>query len=150
MSQEQKTAEKSTSEQLGAVLAQLSSDQIRFVVARQECSTDGEAAKAIKLKPNTVYKWPAVVKEAVRLMAADGLTIAQHVLARSLAKAALVKAAGLDSGDERIRQAAATEIIDRAMGKATQRTEVSGPGGGDIPVKLKTYAIVSPDDWPGE
>jgi len=114
---------KSISEELAAVLAQLSTDQIRFVVARQECATDKEAAEAIGVKPDTVYHWPDTVREAVRLMAGDGIAVAIEVRRRNLPKAMLTKAAGLDSDDERIRQSVATEIIEWELGRATQREE---------------------------
>lgn len=128
---------KCTSDALEEALAQLTTDQIRWVIARQENPSNKEAAKAIGISVRAVYKWPPIVKETARLMAADGLATAQHVLKRSLAKAALVKAAGLDSGDERIRQAAATEIIDRAMGKAEQKHRVGGEGeGGEVLVRF--------------
>jgi len=120
----------SISDQLAAALAQLTTDQIRFVVARQECPTDKEAAEAIGLKPDTVYHWPDTVKEAVRLMASDGIVVATHVRRRNLAKAMLTKVAGLDSIDEQVRQRVATEIIEWEMGRATQpvdqHTEHSG------------------------
>lgn len=125
-------AENCISEELDAVLAQLTTDQIRYVVARQECSTDREAARLVKISESTVYRWPDVVKRAVRLMATDGIVVARHVLRRNLAKAALVKTAGLDSDDERVRQAAATEILDRHMGTAVQKQEVSGPEGAPL------------------
>ncbi|MBK8184287.1 MAG: hypothetical protein IPK63_15970 [Candidatus Competibacteraceae bacterium] len=35
----------------------------------------------------------------------------------------MVKTAGLDSDDEKLRQAVATEIIERAIGKVPQRNE---------------------------
>jgi len=44
--QSQEITEKSISEELQAALAQLSIDQIRFVVTRQGFSTDREAAEA--------------------------------------------------------------------------------------------------------
>lgn len=132
---DQADPEKSISDQLSAVLDQLSTDQIRFVVARQEFSTDKEAAEAIGVKPDTVYRWPDAVKEAVRLMAHDGLVTAQIVRKRALAKAMLVKVGGLDLNDDRLRQSVATEIIEWEMGKATQRQEVSGPEGGPIETK---------------
>lgn len=124
---------KSTSEQLGEVLRQLSSDQIRFVVARQECATDKEAAKALRIKPNTVYQWKSrdgvPVDEAVKLMAVDGLIVAQELRRRNLGKAMGVKVAGLDSDDERMRQRAASEIIEWEMGKAIQKIAPTDPTG---------------------
>ena len=62
--EDQEREEKYTSEQLTAVLEQLSVDQIRFIVARQEFATDKEAADAVGISAQTVYRWPAIVKEA--------------------------------------------------------------------------------------
>ena len=106
----------------------MTTDQIRFVVARQECSTDKEAAKEIGVRPNTAYTWKhkgAPIDEAVRLMALDGIIVAREVLRRNLAKAMAVKVAGLDHGDDKLRQSVATEIIEWEMGKATQRQEIT-------------------------
>jgi hypothetical protein len=136
--------EKSISDELDAALAQLSTDQIRFVVARQDCATDKEAARAIGIKPDTVYHWPEIVKDAVRLMAGDGLTTALHLRRRALAKAMGVKVHGLDSGDERLRQAVATELIEWEMGKATQKQEVTGLAGGPLRVIFEEAT-----DWRG-
>jgi hypothetical protein len=122
----QQNQRKSISDQLMAALAQLSTDQIRFVVARQDCATDKEAAMAIGIKPDTAYHWPPIVKEAVRLMTEDGLSVARHVRRRNLAKAMLVKVGGLDSGDESLRQRVATEIIEWEMGRAQQPIEHGG------------------------
>jgi hypothetical protein len=128
----QTSPENSISEQLAAILDQLSTDQIRFVIARQEFKTDKEAAESIDLKPDTVYHWKsregAPLNEAVRLMAGDGLVIAQHLRRRNLAKAMAVKVAGLDSKDERMRQGIATEIIEWEMGKAEQPQKHTGTG----------------------
>lgn len=124
----QEREEKYTSEQLRAVMEQLSADQIRYVVARQEFSTDKEAAEAIGMSPQTIYRWPEIVKDAVRLMAIDGLVTAQVIRKRNLAKAMLVKVGGLDSDDERIRQGTSTEIIEWEMGKAGQPIDVTSGG----------------------
>lgn len=119
----------SSSDELGQVVARLTTDQIRFVVARQQFATDKEAAFEIGIKPDTVYQWKhkgIPIDEAVRLMALDGIVVAQELLRRNLAKAAAIKVAGLDSKQEKTRQDVATEILDREMGKATQRQEISG------------------------
>lgn len=118
----------SASEQLDTCLAQLSTDQLRFVIARQEFSTDKDAAESIDLGPTTVYHWPSVVKEAVRLMAADGLHVARHLRCKNLAKAMLVKVQGLDSDDEALRQRVATEIVEWEMGKAQESLDLTTKG----------------------
>jgi len=131
---------KSNSEALRAALAQLSTDQIRFVVARQHCDSDKEAAEECKIKVDTVYHWPDVVREAARLMAFDGVIVAAEVLRRNVAKAAMIKAQGLESKDERVRQDAATEILDREIGKPVQRQQQSGA----IETAVKLVEVVRP------
>jgi len=129
MTEIQEVTENCISEELSAILSRLTTDQIRFVVARQDCSTDKEAAEGLDLTLSTVYHWPKDVKLAVNRMAQDGLVAATYIRRKNLAKAMLVKASGLDSNDERIRQGVASEIIEWEMGKATQRQEVTGAEG---------------------
>ena len=127
--------EKSSPDGLEQVLARLTIDQIRFVVARQEFSTDKEAAEEIGVKPNTVYTWKhkgLPIDEAVRLMAYDGVVVAKEMLRRNLAKAARIKVDGLDDSDDKLRQSVASEILDRELGKPTQRQEITGADGGPI------------------
>jgi len=129
MSQEQEKDGKARSDDLDQVLAQLTNDQIRFVVARQEHPTDKAAAEFIEFKPHTVTNWKregAPIDEAVRLMAFDGLVTALHIRKRNLAKAMAVKVAGLDSNDARLRQSVSTEVIEWETGKAAQPTEHRG------------------------
>jgi len=67
-------------------------------------------------------------------MAYDGVLTALEIRRRNLARAMAVKAAGLDSRDERIRQNAATEIIEWELGKANQKTESKNSG--EVTVKV--------------
>lgn len=120
--------EKSIPEQLQTALAQLSTMQIKYVVARQSTQTVTEAANEVGIKPDTVYRWPKIVKEAVRLMAADGLIVARHILHSNVAKAAMVKAGGLDSKSEKTQQDAATDILDRAGLKEPTRFDITSKG----------------------
>lgn len=127
-----------TSEVLAALIDQLTTDQMRFVVARQEYSSDKDAAEAIRVSPRTVKGWKAdgaPIDDAVRLMAADGLVMAGKLRRRALARAMAIKVAGLNSDDERLRQSVATEIIEWEMGKPTQKQEVSGPEGNPLIVQ---------------
>jgi len=140
--QDKASQEKSSSSELGQALARLSTDQIRFVVARQEFSTDKEAAQEIGVKPDTVYQWKhkgVPIDEAVRLMAADGVVVAMELRRRNLAKAMAVKVAGLDSGKEQMRQNVATEIIEWEMGKPMQKQEITGKDGGPLEIIELTW-----------
>lgn len=121
--------------ELEKILRELTNDQIRFVVARTNISTDKEAAESVLLNPRTVISWKthgAPIDEAVRLMVHDGMVTALELRRRSLAQAMAVKIAGLESRSEKTRQSVATEIIEWEMGRATQRNEVSGKDGGVI------------------
>lgn len=121
-----------TSETLERTIDDLAIDQIRFVVARQEFSTDKAAAESIEISPDTVKRWKregVPIDEVVRLMVADGLVVAMHMRRRNLAKAMLVKIAGLDGSDDALRQRVATEIIEWEMGKAMQKIAPTDPTG---------------------
>jgi DNA-binding transcriptional regulator YiaG len=138
------------SEQLRAVLKQLSTDQIKFVVARQEHTSDKDAALAIGVQPNTVYQWKsrkeAPLDEAVQLMAQDGVVVAVHLRRRMLAQAMLVKVEGLSSADEKVRQSVATEIIEWELGKAMQGLRHEGTGErGAIPI-ITEVLVQMPND----
>lgn len=145
--QNKASQEKSSSSELGQALARLSTDQIRFVVARQEFSTDKEAAEEIGVKPDTVYQWKhrgVPIDKAVRLMAFDGVEVASELRRRNLAKAMAVKVAGLDSNKEVTRQNVATEIIEWEMGKAMQKQEITGHDGLPIPIQITEIVVKVP------
>ena len=116
--------------ELAKILNQLTITQLRFIVARNESKSDREAAEAIGISPSTVKGWDnkAQVDEAIRLMLFDGVIMARTLRRRNLAKAMAVKVAGLDSGTEKIRQDAATEIIEWELGKAQDNIDLTSGG----------------------
>jgi hypothetical protein len=124
----QESAKNRIAEQLTAALDQLSADQIRFVVARQYVNSDVEAAGNVEIPASTVYHWPKIVGETVKLMAADGVVVARYILRKNVAKAAQVKAAGLSSKNEKTQQDAATDILDRAGLKEPVKVDVTSKG----------------------
>ena len=133
MAEVQKMQEKSISEQLNDVLGKLSKNQIRFAVAMLECPSKKDAAEAVGLNPDTVYRWNGDVDEAVRLMSLETTASAIALRKKNLIKAMMVKVAGLDSDDEGVRQKSATEIIEAELGKATQYQDVTSGG---EPIKM--------------
>lgn len=130
---------------LAEILSQLSTTQIRFIIARNETKSDKEAAEIVGISTSTVRNWgedgaKKLVDEAVRLMAFDGVITALELRRRNLAKAMAVKAAGLDSDNERIRQDAATEIIEWELGKATIKNEFTGANGNALSIVIERDA----------
>ena len=53
---------------------------------------------------------------------------ARRIMIEFAEEAARVKAGGLKSRNERIKQASATEIMDRTLGKPVQKTEQENSG----------------------
>lgn len=137
-----------TAGRLEEIKRALSPDQLRYLNERVLCRKDAEAARNIGLSPNTVYSWPEkkLLAEAVNLILSDGVDVSREILKRNLAKAARVKADGLDSRKEAIKQASATEILDRFHGRPTQSINANVTAD----VTVKGYMVVSPDDWDTE
>jgi hypothetical protein len=127
-----KNPQKSTIDSVAEFLPKLSREQLRFIVAMQEYPSKTAAAEAIGLKPNTVYKWPKVIDDALELIQQDVANAARQMRKQMLLKAMHVKLGGLESDDELVKQRVATEIIEGELGKPTQRQEHSGPDGGAI------------------
>lgn len=132
----EKMEEESTSEaNFRRLWQQLTHNQRRFAVAMLDSPTKKDAALACELEPNTVYKWNGIVDEVVEILLDRAADSAYDILEGNVVKASMVKVAGLDSTEEKVRQDVASEVLDRVMGKPTQRQEISGPDGG--PVELK-------------
>jgi hypothetical protein len=124
----------------------LNRNQRRFVVSMPEHGSKKACAEAMDLVAGTVYGWPCYVDEAVELYQEHIADAATGILVDGIARAALVKVAGLDSGDERIKQMSATEILDRYFGKAKQRTEHTGEDGGPLKVEMVALGGIDPDE----
>lgn len=109
-----------------ALLNGLTTNQLRFVVARLDSKSDAEAARMLGMDERTPIRWPEIdqIRRALDLAAMDGAVLALTMRRKVLPRAMAVKIAGLESADERVRQAAATELIEAELGKALQRAEV--------------------------
>lgn len=110
----------------------LSFSQQRFAIAMLECPTKKDAALAVGIQPDTVYRWPNIVDDVVDRLLENAAMSAYEILEASVVKAAGVKRAGLDSDDAKLRQDVSSEILDRILGRAKQRLEHTGEGGGPI------------------
>jgi hypothetical protein len=116
--------------QLDDLLVLLSADQLKYIEARVRLGTDIAVGREWgKKQPSAaINNWkksrePKLLKKIINWLQLEKTAAAEEVLRRHLLKAVNVKTGGLDSVDERLRQAAATEILDRTMGKPMQRVE---------------------------
>lgn len=140
-----KSAENLENIKFQAIWRKLNRNQRRFVVGMTEHGSKKSCAESMGLAPGTVYGWPAYVDEAVELYQEHIVDVATIVLADAIADAALVKVSGLESGDERVKQSASTEILDRHFGKPKQRTEHTGDDGGPLVVEFVSLGGIDPE-----
>ena len=137
MTESNQTTEKSiSSADFAGLWGKLTHNQQRFAVAMLESPTKKEAALAVGLEPDTVYRWNGDVDAVVGFMRSQVRDSVLGIIEANAVKAAMVKAGGLDSADELRRQDASTEMLNRYLGRPSQRTEISGPEGGDIGVQF--------------
>lgn len=131
MTETRENPEKSISEaDFDRLWQSLTYNQRRFAVAMLDASSRRSAALAIGLKPNTVYSWSGdVIDEVVSIMQSRAKDTALKILVGRVVKASMIKAAGLDSDDEKIRQDTASEVLNRVLGTPTQRQVIEVPGG---------------------
>jgi len=124
----------STMEDLRAELDHLEDKRLAYVMARSRVNSDAQGYSEAGIHKNTFYSWPAQEREQLNDLAQrfkrETATRALMVLQDAAEEAARIKVSGLSSRDERVKQAAATEIIDRTIGKSEQ------PVSGDIRISV--------------
>jgi mannose/fructose/N-acetylgalactosamine-specific phosphotransferase system component IIB len=118
----------SESRSINQLLENATPEQVKWVLARLVQKTDALAAKEIGMHPSTVCRWPnkADLDKAVMLYLRQPIDAALSILQEAAVDAAVVKVGGLKSKKDTIRQSAATEILDRNIGKPKQTQEVEG------------------------
>ena len=108
-----------------------------YVLARSDAFSNNEALRICGFSKGWLNNRDAEKLNArAESLRKDKAARAAMILSEAVEEAARVKAAGLKSRDERVKQAVATEIIDRELGKVPQKAEVSGVDGGAIEVRL--------------
>lgn len=102
--------------------ALLTDSQWRFVTAMIDnpSFSKADAARAVGLRPNTVYGWPGSVDTAIEEARKDMHRAALTVRQKALLKAMRVKLALLDHKDAKLRDKVATDLIEWELGKASQ------------------------------
>ena len=114
---------------LQAILDGLEDRELDYVLERSKVSKDSEAFRAMGISPSTFYCWPKERREhlaevAQRLKRASAVR-AMMILQGATEEAAQIKVDGMrQKRDKRIQQACSTEIMDRVLGKPTQKQEV--------------------------
>ena len=118
---------------LRTILEQLEAPWYEYVWERSRTNTDSAAYRAAGVSRSSFYNLDAEERNRLNTIAdalhRDRILAAEIELRNAALEAAIVKVAGLKERDRKLRQAVASEILDRIVGKPTQRQEVTGPDG---------------------
>ena len=113
-----------------SIWPKLTLNQKAFVVAAQRAESMAEAARNVGLVPQTVYNWGLKVRAAVRLFADQAAHIALLELEDAVIEAAQVKVQEIrePGSTKRSQQDAASEVLDRVLGRPIQSSQVALKG----------------------
>ena len=132
---------------LRAELDQLTDDRLDYVIARSKAKTDADGYRNAGIPKGSFYTWAAEEREMLNALAQrvkrESALRALMLIQDAAEEAAMVKVEGLRSRKEHIKQATASEILDRIIGKSatktqgkrrgyTERHEHTGADGGPI------------------
>lgn len=121
------------------LLKTLTPAQLDFVRARLWSQSDRDAAEKAGIHPSTVCRWENLndVRMCITLAKQDGVVIAAEELRRMIPDAmdALRDELKARRGSSK-RLDAIVEVLNRTIGKPTDKQEVSGPGGGAQNVRV--------------
>ena len=126
--------------ELATKLDQIQDDQkLNYVLERAEVSTDQAGYRNAGVSKPTFYKWGKEQRAYLNSLAIslklEVALKAKLVLRAATKEAAEIKVEGMKSRNERVRQGASTEILDRMLGKPMQRQEMKQEGEIEITVK---------------
>ena len=126
---------------LHTILNGLEDNRLDYVIARSRTKADAPAFREAGMSKSSFYKWDETERDYLNGLAQrlkrETAVKAIIMLQDAVEQAAKVKIEGLKSTNKHIQQNAASEILDRQLGKPTQRTEHTGDGGGEIGITVR-------------
>jgi len=124
-------------------LDQLEDQRLDYVMARSRVNSDAQGYRDANIPKATFYSWAEDERKRLNDLAQrvkrEVATRALMILQEAAEQAAKVKVEGLKNRNDNIKQAAASEILDRIIGKPTQRQEVTGKDGGPVEMTWKQF-----------
>jgi len=109
------------------LIADLTPLQLDWLSYRIDSKSDREASRHAHTDKDTPGRWKAEgvpLDEIIAAAKQDGVILVKQRIRRDLNWAYDVKRSGLKSKSEAIQQGVSSEILDRGLGKATQKQEV--------------------------
>ena len=119
-------------------LDKLEDKRLDYVMARSLVTSDSAGYINAGISKTAFYKWSVDERDRLNELAQavkrQTVIRAIKTLQDAADEAALVKVAGLKERDPRVRQSAASEILDRTVGKAADKIDVQS--GGEAGLKI--------------
>ena len=117
------------------LIADLTPLQLDWLSFRIDSKSDREASRLAKIDKGTPGRWKTEgvpLDDIVEAAKEDGVILVKRRIEADLNWAYDVKRSGLKSKSETIRQGVSSELLDRGLGKATQKQEITGKVSADV------------------
>ena len=115
--------------EINTIFDGLDAREIDYVQSRANAVSDAEALRMCGFSRGWLNSHDKDdLNDRAMAFKTDNVLKAQIILDRALELAAKIKADGLKSRNERVKQDCASEIMDRRMGKATQKIDQNNTG----------------------
>lgn len=126
---------------LGQILDNLSAEELAYVYERSTTHKDATAYKAAGISKSTFYeRYDETRRDELNDLAfqirKERTLLANRELIAKAQDAAQVLTKLLTDENPNVKLKAATEILDRTMGKPTQKTELFGESGGPVQIEV--------------
>lgn len=129
-------------------LNQLEDQRLAYVMARSKVNSDAQGHKEAGITHATFYSWKKEERKKLNELAQkikrEIALRAIMILQDATEEAAIVKVHGLKSRNEHIKQGVATEILDRGIGKVTDKVDVTS--GGEKIEAVKIIEVIKSND----
>jgi len=136
---------------LATILDGLEDAELSYVLARSKVTSDKAGYEAAGVSKSAFYSWTTERREDLnnraQALKKNRAIAAELIFIDALEKAAQLMVNQLDSDKEHIAQSAAKDILDRAMGSAVRKVDVTS-GGEKLPPIRFIEVEVEPDDDP--
>lgn len=128
-------------------LDQLENQRLDYVMARSRVNSDAQAIRESGVPKATFYSWDKAERDNLNELAQK---IKRNVALRMIAKLENAGEEAVDtllktlkSRNDSVKQRAAVEVMDRLLGKPTQKQEISGKDNEPFVINVK---LVEEDD----
>jgi hypothetical protein len=135
-------------EEIARLFDGLEDREIDYVLARSQMVSDTVAAQTAGISKATFYRWPAErrahLNELAQRLKRNTALRAVMRLSEAAERAAERIVELTENRNPNVALRAAQDVLDRTIGKPTQRQEVTGAGGSALTIRIE--GVLDDDD----